>query len=165
MEKEQVKQNAETRGIPILAENLPKLRVGQYWFDDDTCADDLIEGKSLKAVIVLINGQDVYGDIFTEREMSVKDVYEVSPLRNFKLEKNQFIANVREMELIADNLDLINDALKKAEKTLWQGYYWTDSDCCGYETWIKIFPEGKLKRSGKNNGSYQLRPLIRKQLP
>ena len=164
MEMEQVKQNVEVVCIPLSAENLPKIHVGQYWYDDDTCADELIEGKSLKAVIAFIRAHEIYGDIFAEKEKSVKDVCKFSPARNFNLEKNQFIADVREMELLSDEISLVNEALKRAKKALWEGYYWTNSDCCGYETWIKVFPGGKLKRSGKSSGFYKLRALISKHV-
>ncbi|MBQ8465976.1 MAG: hypothetical protein IJ545_08220 [Alphaproteobacteria bacterium] len=163
MEMEQVKQNEGVSTISLLAKNLPKIHIGQYWYDDDTCSDDLLEGKSLKAVIVLIRGQDIYGDIFSEQNASAQDVYKFFPVRNFNLEKNCIVADIREMELLADEICVVNKALEKAKKPLWQGYYWTDSDCGCYETWIKVFPEGKTKRS-ERRGNYKLRPLIRKQV-
>lgn len=51
--------------IKFSQENIPKIKAGMFWYDNDTFSADLLDGKKVKAVVELVDPilGVVYGDI------------------------------------------------------------------------------------------------------
>ncbi len=54
--------------IKFSQKNIPKIKAGMFWYDDDTFSADLIADKKVKAVVELVDTSlgVVYGDIFVQ---------------------------------------------------------------------------------------------------
>ena len=51
--------------IKFSQKNIPKIKAGMFWYDDDTFSVDLLDGKNVKAVVELVDTclGVVYGDL------------------------------------------------------------------------------------------------------
>ncbi len=51
--------------IKFSQKNIPKIKAGMFWYDDDTFSVDLLDGKNVKAVVELVDPilGIVYGDL------------------------------------------------------------------------------------------------------
>ena len=59
--------------IKFSQKNIPKIKAGMFWYDDDTFSVDLIADKKVKAIVELVDieKQVVYGDIFIQAKRMI----------------------------------------------------------------------------------------------
>lgn len=151
---QKTQQDAELLSV----ESLEKIRPGYYWYEDNTFSKEIIAGKPLKAVVVLVQHSVIYGDIFLEESCEQERLVETMKELSDRVNQRLFLLPLVSHQMISLHIDEVNTALQNCEKPIWKGSYWTATTYACYDLWICLYPSKNQAPSGR--GSYILRPVI-----
>lgn len=126
-----VARKAREQIIPLTKANFENIKVGMYWYDDDTVSETYYSDRRLKSLVLAVYEDYIIGDTFfqTERMLDYnRAMCEIGSFTNSYIPKGKaHRATLRDLESVANNIEVINQALKTIEKPQWGFSYWTDS--------------------------------------
>ncbi len=126
-----VERKAKEQTIPLNKANFEQIKVGMYWYDDNTISETYYSDRRLKSLILAVYEDHVIGDTFFQKSRLLDFNSAMCEIASFK---NDYIpcgkahrAKLKDLESVANNIDVINKALKAIGKPQWRFSYWTDS--------------------------------------
>ena len=151
-------QNTQQNTRLLFVENLCDVKPGYHWYEDNSFSKEIIVGKPLKAVVVLVLYGVIYGDIFQEESCSQEQLEKVMKSLSEKVNQKLCLLPLVSHERISLHIDKVNAALQNCEKSIWKGEYWTATEYACYDLWVYSYPS-KRQTPGRRS-SYKLRPVI-----
>ena len=132
--------------IPMIKSNLSKIQVGMIWYVGNTCSFERISGKKVKAVIELIEGSKIYGDLtaselqdIQEKELSWYDVKKYINNFSYPCKANEKVVwyDVEQLKKICNTYDYVRKTFEILRKKGRDSSYWTSSneDFFGETAW------------------------------
>jgi len=125
-----VERKAREKMIPLDKANLEQIKVGMYWYDDDTVSETFYRDRKLKSLVIAVYKDYVVGDTFFEKSLLDFNwaMNEVGRFENAYIPAGHaHKAQLRDIESICNNIAVINQALKAIDKLQWRFTYWTNS--------------------------------------
>ena len=125
-----VERKAREKMIPLNKENLEQIKVGMYWYDDDTVSETFYQVRKLKSLVIAVYEDYVIGDTFFENGLLDFNVgmCEIGRFKNAYIPTGHaHKAQLRDIESVCNNIDVINQALRAIDKPQWRFTYWTNS--------------------------------------
>jgi len=148
--------------------DITQVKVGMFWYEDDTFSFDRIMDKKIKAIVELIEDGVVYGDLTASELFDVPDV-EITwrdAERFFKeysypCRENEKIVwyNIKQFQGIYDNYNAIKKAFDKLQKLYRIGIYWSSVEYYTTTAWYWNFYHGERGFQDKNRYCY-IRPVL-----
>ncbi len=151
-------QNAQQSTRLLSVANAQDINLGYCWYEDNTFSKEIITGKPLKAIVVLVQYNIIYGDVFLEESCSQAQLGDMLKSLSEKMGQKLCLLSLYSHEMISFHINEVNAALQMCGKPIWEGSYWTATEYACHDLWICSHPSGGQAPSGR--GSYILRPVI-----
>ena len=158
--------------VSLTRENIVKIKLGMFWYEDDTCSANRILRKKLKAIVEKVDNNAIYGD-FTiselydvqERDLSWEEAKAYIETFACELKENEQVVwyDVEQLTEISRNYYLVSNAIKSLGKSAREGWQLSSSEYGKYTVWTVYFPNGSKGASTKNEVRI-FRPALRKIL-
>lgn len=151
-------RNAQQSTRLLSVANAQDIKPGYCWYEDNTFSKEIITGKPLKAIVVLVRYNIIYGDVFLEERCDIKHLKETLQRMSSKANLQLSLLSLSLHRAMFPYIKEINHALQKCEKSIWIGKYWTDSGFARHDLWACSYPEGVQGPAGY--GNHALRPVM-----
>ena len=158
--------------ISLIKENISKIKLGMFWYEDDTCSANRILRKKLKAIVEKVDNNAIYGD-FTiselydvqERNLSWNEAKAYIETLACELRENEQVVwyNAEQLTEISCKYYQVSNVIKSLGKSAREGWQLTSSEYGKYTVWTVYFPNGSKGASTKNEVRI-FRPALRKIL-
>jgi len=161
-EKQKISLDAEVEEecIEISKANLTKIKVGMFWYTDNTVSECLFLTKDVKSVVLWVNDNVIYGDSFKERiyDWNKTDAFLECCATKFMFEKTMF-HSVQLLEQIRKNEEVITNSLIQIGKARWIGDYWTPEE--KGDNYARVFSmEDGFSFMNVKSKHYAIRPIL-----
>ncbi len=153
--------------FPINKQYLSEIHAGMVWYDDDTVSDDILENRTVKAVVLAVIGNKIIGDSGSEVLCAwLKGrAFACSFNNDFIMRGEASLLSIEELEQVVLNRNIFNHTLEMLGWKLWCDYsgYWSATPEKEYNAWL-LMVGPNIRRSFDRAFHMFARPVIVKTL-
>lgn len=154
--------------------DITQVKVGMFWYEDDTFSFVRIAGKKVKAIVELVEDDVIYGDLMASELFDINEqnmTWNVAKnyIENFSYpcKENEKIVwyDVVMLKKVCKYCLILKAAFQKIGKRYRDMSYWSsDVASCGY-AWVVMFYADALAGysnaySSKKSFHYNIRPVL-----
>lgn len=148
--------------------DISQIQVGMFWYEDNSFSFQRMPNKRIKAIVELIEGNIVYGDLTASEIVSIKEQdkewHEIKCyIEHFPYccSKNEKIVqySIVQLENVYKQYKKVRKSFKVLSKPYRKGYYWSSTSYDVTIGWGFIFDNGFKYECMKNIISH-IRPVI-----
>ena len=116
--------------------DITQVKVGMIWYEDDTFSFDILP-KKIKAVVELVKGGIIYGDLtaselfcIPERPMSWFSAKQFFDKFSYPCKDNEKIVwhNIDQLQSVYKNYNAVKEAFSKLNKMYRKSVYWSSTE-------------------------------------
>ena len=145
--------------FPLNEETLHQVQPGLFWYDDNTFSGIWIPDKQIKTVVMMVRDHIIYGDSFNETLCLAKNVFLIYEKQVKDTGQKLYFPHLRDFQCIDAHINVLNESLILAGKPIWNGFYFSASDCDFNRFWIKSYLD-LYQTFSHSSVCYKFRPLI-----
>ena len=148
--------------------DITQVKVGMIWYEDDTFSFDRITGKKIKAIVELVEGGIIYGDLTASElfEIEEQDLTWHRAMRyienfSYPCQKNEKIVlySLKQFVKLSATYEHVRRTFDKIHKQCRECWYWSSTERSSTHAWDLDFSGGSKYNASKTNASY-VRPVL-----
>ena len=148
--------------------DITQVKVGMIWYEDDTFSFDRITGKKIKAIVELVEGGIIYGDLTASElfEIEEQDLTWHRAMRyienfSYPCQKNEKIVlySIKQFENLCATYSYVRRTFDQIHKRCRKYWYWSSTEYGSTYAWVLGFLNGGRGTRYKYY-TYYVRPVL-----